>query len=656
MERIFGKDGILAHALQGYETRASQQIMAEEVGRLLCRDRDATPRRVLAVEAGTGVGKTLAYLVPAALSRRKVIVSTNTITLQDQIARRDIPLIKKHLVPEMKAMRVKGRQNYLCLFRWHQLFAEAQTRAFDHTDKLGAIADWSVETTSGDRAELGWLTDTDSLWQEIHAGAGRCLGTECPDLHECFITRLRRRAAKADILVVNHHLFFSDLSLKRSDFAEVLPHYEAVIFDEAHHLEQVAGTHFGISLSQYQFLDFSHDLEKAAFDALSPKNAQEVTAAAAGLAKATAHLAPLTTTLQGRFLLEKIDHDTPEWVTVLEDILTRLTLCADKAEETGNELLAALSHRARELANTLSIFLPEAREEEKDPARFVFWGERRTRALSLHATPIEVAPIFQEHLWNKGIDCILTSATLSIGGDFGYFCKRLGLQPDDGAVPLTTISLDSPYDFQNRTRLYLPEKGFPEPSAPGFNDTAAQRMAEILQAVGGRTLILFTSRQNMHAARPLLESQSRHPLLMQGDAPKNILLQRFTLETDSVLLAVASFWEGIDVPGDSLSCVIIDKLPFEVPTDPVIMARVNALKTNGENPFFTFQVPRAVLALRQGVGRLVRTDTDSGLIALLDVRLCTKGYGKTFLTSLPPSPVIRTMEEVRDFCVTLVNH
>lgn len=642
MTDIFAQGGILAQKLPGYESRPSQLRMAEAVAETLALPEDENPGQpgMLAVEAGTGTGKTLAYLVPAILSGRKVVVSTNTLNLQDQILTKEIPFIKKHLAPGLNAICVKGRQNYLCLYRWQQVIASPQRNILADDRDIRRIAGWLEETETGDRSELSWLGDNAPLWQAITASTSQCLGSNCPDASPCFVSRLRKKAGQAQLLVVNHHLFFSDLALRRFGHAEVLPRYESVIFDEAHHLEGVATRYFGASFSHYQVLDLVKDLETAAQADLVGRAREGVVQTARALVKQVDLFAELFPKERGRFSLLQFIERFPGWEEERQRFADQIKgVCNQlaKAATTG-EAWPGMQRRAEEMLAAFNA-ITEARDTSS-----VYWYERREKTVTLSASPIDIAHELQDFLYAQIRNVIFTSATLTTDQNFSYFFSRLGLPEETRALTFAT-----PFDYEKSTLLFVPGKGFPEPADREFPAASRQLMQELIMAANGRTLLLFTSLSAMHAAHEALADRLPFPVLMQGEAPKARLLEQFRDQTHSVLLAVASFWEGVDVAGESLSCVIIDKLPFEVPSDPVIMARMERIKNEGGNPFYDFQIPRAILTLRQGVGRLMRSATDRGILAICDVRLFSKQYGRIFLKSLPPSPICRELAVVQDF-------
>ena len=637
---IFKPDGLLSELMEDYESRPGQLEMAEAVARTF-------PGGKLAVEAETGIGKTLAYLIPAVLSGQRVVISTNTLNLQEQILSDAIPFIRQNIDPDLSVVCVKGRQNYLCLYRWQQFAVHPQFELFAGDETKKKIGQWLESTESGDRAELLWLEDDSALWREISATASQCLGSKCPHDRKCFITGLRKKAAAARLLIVNHHLFFSDLALRREGHGEVLPRYESVIFDEAHHLENVATSFFGFSFSNLQLFELEKDIKSAG--AMLPEDKQaEVFQAAATLHSRSKLFSAMFPEKRGKFSLDEFIETHSEWeeqVAALSDRITGLmTTLSDM--KMGNEVWEGLASRCGDLHRKLVAVADLL--ETPPGGDYIRWFERREKSVVITASPIDIAAELNTFLYPEIRCAVFTSGTLAVGADFSYFCNRLGLDRDT-----ETLSLDSPFDYRSRTLLYIPdhtpENPFPQPDKREFVETVQSTICKILMASEGRGLVLFTSLYNMKMTYPHLVDNLPYPVLMQGQAPRNKLLESFQQQTDSVLLAVASFWEGINVPGESLSCVIIDKLPFEVPSDPVIMARINRIKEEGGNPFMDFQLPRAVLALRQGVGRLIRTTNDKGLLAILDIRLFTKQYGRLFLRSLPPSPVTRKLDDVAPF-------
>ncbi len=649
LDDIFKAGGTLSEALAGFEPREGQRAMAEAVTSALtpsvAEEYSEPSAQIIVVEAETGIGKTLAYLIPAVLSGKRVVVSTATLNLQDQIIDKDIPLVARILGQDIPALCLKGRQNYLCLYRWYQYRSNPQLSLFAEP-WVEKIDTWLQSTKTGDRAELDWLGERSGFWPKVSSHSNHCLGGDCPEAAGCFINQLRKLAGSCRVIVVNHHLFFSDLALRKAGFGEVLPRYEAVIFDEAHHLENVASAFFGKNFSHYQLIDLLGDIELEA-RAHRPEVVDRLLTLQTGLKQRADAFTQIFPPHPGRFPLESLTQQMPQgtWYAEVELLSTGIIGLFDclKAMEGQGEVWSHLADRAQELNGLLreiALFIGNKNQE------YVYWYEKRERSVALSATPIKVAEELRA-LYASVNACVLTSATLSSGGSFAYIKERLGL---DDVVECR--QLKSPFDYERRTLLYLPEVGFPEPSADEFIKSVCVRILDLLKLSEGRALILCTSYKGMDALATFLEMRLDYPILVQGTASRNSLLRSFREETHSVLLATASFWEGVDVVGEALSCVIIDKLPFEVPSDPVIQARIARIKAEDGNPFFDFQVPRAILALRQGVGRLMRSSTDRGVIAIMDVRLYTKGYGRTFLKSLPPSPVTRDIRDIAAFFQT----
>jgi ATP-dependent DNA helicase DinG len=651
MERIFGPSGILARHLLGYEPRPGQLAMAQAVAALLATPEEfcADQAACLVVEAETGLGKTLAYLVPAVLSGKRVVVSTHTRNLQDQILHKEIPLIIERIDPELTALCVKGRQNYLCLYRWHQLLA-ARTPEILNDEQQAGIKAWLEVTRHGERSELDWLHLASPLWQRICCQSHFCLGGNCPEAAACFLNRLRRDAASSRLLIVNHHLLFSDLAIRRTGYGEVLPRYETVIFDEAHHVEQIATTFFGYTFSRYQVVDLAGDLERSAQTELAESAQVSLCQAVSRLLAAIDRFTETFPRERGRFPLVAAITEQATVRAAHDDLrlaLTHLVAALETLAE-GEGPWRQYLDRGVELSSRLERLLaPQFDDLPPEEIPFTYWFERGERNLTLCAPPVDVALELQTSLFATVRHCIFSSATLTTGGNFTYFLERIGLPADT-----PTLSLPSPFDYAGRSLLYIPEVPFPEPNDSSYAEAIHQTVEQLIHHARGRSLCLFTSLAAMDRPAHYLRERLPYPLLVQGEAPRRRLLEAFTDQTESVLLAVASFWEGVDIPGESLSLVIIDKLPFEVPSDPVIMARVNRIKALGGNPFVDFQIPRAILTLRQGVGRLMRTADDRGVIAILDIRLVTKGYGRQFLKSLPPSPVTRDMDAVAAFFTT----
>lgn len=648
MDRYFGEKGRLAETLSNFQARAGQLEMAEAIdGMLKDNERVGEGGDVLLVEAETGIGKSLAYLIPAVLSNKRLVVSTATINLQDQILQKEIPLIESLLGQEIGTVCIKGRQNYLCYYRWYQ-YRSSAGRALVDGEWCDKIDEWLRITETGDRAELAWLPDRSPLWPKISAQPHQCLGADCPESAACFINELRRKAGAARLLIVNHHLFFSDLALKKAGYGEILPRYQGVIFDEAHHLENVASIFFGKSFSQYQMIDLAGDVERQAEADLPPSMANKIISSIRGLKERVDRFGDIFPAARGRYPLLELIEQKEEWYDEIRHVSSGIERIIAELEEFEGygEGWRTLIKRGEELhANLIEIALPDVVLEQ---GKHVHWYEKRERSVALSITPVHVADNLRDALYPNVDICILTSATLTTGGNFTYVCERLGLSNQ-----ARTLRLPSPFDYGARTRLYVPKNGFPLPSDAVYSNQLCRGIHDLITITRGRALVLCTSFKAMAEVAEYLEANLSYPVLVQGQASRHSLLQQFRQVRESVLVAVASFWEGVDVPGQSLSCVIIDKLPFEVPSDPVLQARIATIRESGGNPFFDFQVPRAILTLKQGVGRLMRAGEDYGVIAVMDGRLYAKGYGRIFLASLPPSPVVRNLENVGEFLQSL---
>ncbi|NLJ28022.1 MAG: ATP-dependent DNA helicase [Deltaproteobacteria bacterium] len=640
MQRYFGPQGLLAQKVKSFDFRASQLEMAQGVFECLGSE---VP---LLVEAGTGTGKTWAYLIPAILSGKKVVVSTGTKTLQDQILDHDIPFLKRLLSPNLHAVCLKGRRNYLCRRRFRDFSYQPTLWSKEEARLFKRFQNWAVRTQSGDRAEIDWLPDSFQTWNEVSSGSEDCLGQQCEDYSRCFITRLRLEASRAHLLVVNHHLFFADLALRGKGPGEVLPDYDAVIFDEAHQLEDTIGLYFGLQFSNLKINDLVHGLLKETRkDVKKIEKFQEMNRIVQQLdilgRLLYQHLSP-SPGAQGRFLLD-LQTVGKSFVSTCRELLHAL------------EQLNALLTPAGESPDSLEPFFKRTHEmalevrgilEQSDPS-LVYWYELTPKAVFIYGTPIDVASVFRERLLSRKSSVVLTSATLSIAGSFDFIKNSLGMPPET-----RELLLPSPFAYEKQAILYIPSL-FPAPYEPGFCADLAEEALKILTKTEGRALFLFTSYRNMRETHQLLKGRLPYPLLVQGQKPKRILLAEFKEKIHSILFATSSFWQGIDVPGEALSCLLIDKLPFEVPDDPLIAARMEHLSSMGKSSFFHYQVPRAVIQLKQGVGRLIRSSCDRGIIAIFDVRLLTKNYGRIFIKSLPPCKLVHSLEEIdRSFLIS----
>lgn len=629
MYQFFAPGGLLSRTHPAYEFRRGQLQMAQAVEQAL------EEKRHLIVEAGTGTGKTLAYLLPVIRSGKRVIISTGTKNLQEQLFQKDIPFLEKALFPDgdrkLSVCCMKGRNNYLCRKKLYDLTGQPVLSGLEEIEHYRAIAAWEQTTQSGDRAELASLPEMSALWHKLDARADTCLGQKCSSWDKCFITEMRRRAAESDIIIVNHHLFFADLGIKQqaegAPDAGILPDAGIVIFDEAHELEDVAGSYFGISVSAARLEELCRDVEA------SLQRNRMYTASLSGAIKSLRERSGFYFSLlpegEGRFAFESrrefLEENGDEFLG-LRQSLARLGAEIENLPSKPEEVYA-FARRAQELHVQLGFVM------ESEDKNTVFWIERRRGGrekmnVSLQATPIDVGSILRECLWSKLESSVLTSATLAVEGGFEYIRGRLGVEHAREQV------LPSHFDYPNQALFYVPPD-LPDPRTPQFGAQAAERIRQLLDITRGRAFVLFTSYAQMRDIYQRLLGVVEFPMLLQGDAPKNALLEEFRLTPNCVLFATSSFWQGVDVQGEQLSCVIIDRLPFAVPSDPVVAARVKAIDADGGNAFFQYQVPVAVITLKQGFGRLIRSLHDRGLLALLDNRILKKQYGRVFVDSLP---------------------
>jgi ATP-dependent DNA helicase DinG len=632
MAEVFGRNGLLEKRHPAYEFRRSQQEMAEIL------DEAFRARQHVLIEAGTGTGKTLAYLIPAIASGRRVVISTATKSLQHQLFDKDIPFLRRHFAPQLEVALMKGRANFLCRQKVYQLGDQALLKNLDEVDWVSQIRDWEKVTQTGDRNELGFLPDQSDLWHRLDARKETCTGQNCPDFQRCFITAMHQRAQEADIIIVNHHLFFADLALRRDDFGSILPEYSAVILDEAHEIEGVAGTFFGREISSHKLEELARDAEQML--RLAGIQAPGVVKRIPQLRERIRVFFECFPAREGRYpfppreraAFQERNLEAYERLSGgLQNLETEIAALPSKPPE-----LLAIARRAAELRRELEFLL------ESNEKNYVHWFERRGRGTIISASPIEVAPILRERLFEQFDTVVLTSATLSVGDNFDYMKQRLGVEPARERI------LPHEFDYQSQAILYLP-KDLPDVRDPAFAERAAEHVARILEITQGRAFFLFTSHAQMRDLHERLSRLVKFPLLLQGTAPQPILLERFRSTPNAVLMATASFWQGVDVPGAQLSCVIVDRLPFDVPSDPIVEARVRALQEDGRNAFMEYQIPEAVLALKQGFGRLIRSRQDRGVLVLLDNRIVSKPYGRIFLESLPPYTRVRELLEVARF-------
>ena len=628
MEQIFGEGGLLSQHIEHYSAREQQIEMADKVAEALA-DGDT-----LIAEAGTGTGKTFAYLAPAMLSGQKIFISTGTKNLQDQLFKKDLPKLREVLSVPLKAALLKGRSNYLCHYRLGLAEGEPAGQVQQHT--LQQLREWLGKTRSGDLSEADLLEEQSPLWPKVTSTVDNCLGQQCPDYDDCFIVEARRKAQEADIVIINHHLLMSDMALKASGQGEVLPDADAFIIDEAHQLPTIASQFLGHRISSHQLQELSRDsireMELEASDMDEIRDAAE---------KMDSRLHQL------KMGLGDNEQRLP-WHQCLDrfpDVRGQLELLIASVENLA-ETLKPASERSRgleqcyqrcdDLIQRLTIFSDNEQDDN-----LVLWLDIRGSGFILHATPQEVSEHFQQWIAEKPASWVFTSATLTVAGKFNNFVQQLGLEDPD------TASWQSPFDYGRQSLLYMPSIPV-EPSQPSYNSHVADVARSVIEHSRGRTFLLFTSYRALHEVADALADMD-YPMLVQGSRAKNQLLAEFREHGNAVLLGTNSFWEGVDVRGEALSCVLIDKIPFASPGDPVLEARINHLRERGGNPFRSIQIPAAVIQLKQGIGRLIRDTQDAGVLVLCDPRFLSKPYGKVFMRSLPPMPITQNIEDVADF-------
>ncbi|UCF56994.1 MAG: ATP-dependent DNA helicase [Deltaproteobacteria bacterium] len=631
IQDILGPDGLIARSLEEFEFRASQIQMA-------CLIEKAVQKKIQAiVEAGTGTGKTLGYLVPLVLSGKKAVISTGTKNLQEQIFFKDIPLLAKATGLKVDSMLMKGRKNYLCLHRYFQYFSGPSLLRPDQAEVRKRIEKWLGKTEFADRSELAWMRDDDLLWDSISSTSDQCLGSECMHMDDCYLNALRKKAAQSKIIIVNHHLFFADLMVKKGGFGEIIPRFQVVIFDEAHSIEEIATSYFGESLSTNQLMELVNDLEKETKN-LQKRVEKNLTRHLDLLKTGSEHLRELLTDSDDK---GRLNDEALEVINMgpVHDIRKGLNYIYEKSglKELKNASLQAYATRAGELDQRLERVLSFS-----DPDR-LNWYEKRKKGVVLHASPLDISQHMKEFLYQKGRTTVFTSATLSANGNFDYFRSRVGLSEDvlEGIYP-------SDFHFEKQTLMYIP-KDLPPPTNPDFGPRAAERILDILKITSGRALVLFTSYHNLNLVHQLLNGKIPYTTFKQGEAPRSLLLEEFRRDTHSVLLATGSFWQGVDVPGEALSCLIIDKLPFDSPGDPLVAGRIESIRAHGGNPFMEYQLPSAIISLKQGLGRLIRNASDRGILSILDIRMITSRYGRFFFDSLPQIPLSHELADLGQF-------
>ncbi|MGD8999252.1 MAG: ATP-dependent DNA helicase [Granulosicoccaceae bacterium] len=624
-----GEQGLLAEHIANFAPRAEQQGMAQAVEQAI------VDNQVLVCEAGTGTGKTFAYLVPALLSGKKVIISTGTKTLQDQLFHRDLPTVRRALGVPVQVSQLKGRANYLCLHRLELAAEQGRFRSKQMLSDWRKVQSWSKQTTAGDIAELAELAEDAPIWPHVTSTVDNCLGQDCGQFNDCYLVKARRRAQEAEIVVINHHLLLADLALKEEGFGELLPGANAFVIDEAHQLPETAGQFFGITVSSRQLLELARDIRTEQLR--DARDMKALAQQADELEKVAYDLRLVAGEHKGRqrwqaFMANK------QVVRHLDELMACLQTLADSLEPAA-ERGRGLENCLRRVSSNLERL---ALLREQNDAAHVRWCEIYTRGLALHATPLDVAGIFRSHIEARPASWIFTSATLAVGDSFDYFIKRMGIPEAH------TAQWSSPFDYAQQARLYMP-KAMPEPNTQGYVPAVVEAALPVIKASRGHAFVLFTSYRALNIAHELFADKLDYPLFVQGSAPRSELLRRFRETPNAVLLGTGSFWEGVDVRGEALSCVIIDKLPFAMPDDPVLQARLDALRESGGNPFMDYQLPTAVIALKQGAGRLIRDGDDYGVLMLCDPRLYSKPYGRIFRNSLPPMQVTRELADVQQF-------
>ncbi len=628
--QLLDSGGPFESLLTGFAPRQEQLQLAEAIEKIVANG------GTLVAEAGTGIGKTLSYLVPVLEGRQRTIISTGTKTLQDQLYFRDLPMVKKALKSTLKTALLKGRGNYLCLYRMDQARKDGRLPSRDSVAELEAIRQWVPSTVDGDLSISSVMAEDSELWPFVTSTAENCLGSDCPDFEACFVARARREAQDADVVVVNHHLLFADMAIKHGGFGEVLPGASVFIVDEAHQAPETASQFFSSSLSVRQISDLCRDVLA---------EAAETSGGMASVRDGVAHCRQVIKEFQ------LACHDSLEergtWDEMLNSpAVVNALQSLDAAVAALGPVVGALQGASRGMDACLQRLAEiQAQFDHLDkpaPDSEVRWFERRGRGVAIHTTPLDISSLFSGFCEQLDAAWVFTSATLSVNGGFDHFVRQLGLQDAD------TLNLDSPFDYENNALMWLP-KDLPEPREYAFVPALLEQVRPVLEASKGRAFMLFTSHRALKQAAELLSDTIDHPLFVQGEMPRSMLLEAFRNSGDGILLGSASFWGGVDVMGEALSLVIIDKLPFAPPNDPVMVARSNQLRQHGGNPFMELFLPQAVITLKQGAGRLIRDVNDRGVLVICDRRLNTKGYGSVFLESLPPMRQTLDRDQVLEF-------
>ncbi len=625
---ILGPDGLLSQAIQGFNSRDAQLHMAATIEKAL------TVNAQLIIEAGTGTGKTFAYLVPLFISQKKAIISTGTKNLQDQLFFKDIPIIKKLFPFPRKVVLLKGRANYVCHLRLKNNIEDGRFTSRQLVTQLHIINEWITSTKTGDTSELNAIPEDSSIWPQVTSTADNCLNQDCEFYKDCFVVKARQQAMAADIIVVNHYLYFADIALQEGGFGELLPGAEIVVFDEAHHLPDIASQFFSTSLSGRQLIELARDSQSEA-----SKDAKDMNA----INEAADHLQTAVHDLRGAFGAELKRSPWPdkpneklqnnlEWVNIKLQALETLL----KEASVRSKGLENCWRRSGELIERFNLLTG------KSPENTVHWYETYLQSFTIQQTPMIVAENFKQHIKEHKRTWIYTSATLTVKNSFQLFIEAMGLES------ALQLQLKSPFNYQEQALLYAP-RSIPDPHDKNYHEALINAIVPILEITQGKTFILFTSYKALEYAAKALESRLNFPLLLQGSMPKRELIDQFKQLGNAVLLGTSSFWQGVDVRGDALSCVIIDKLPFAAPDDPILQAKIQMLKKQGVDPFLTYQLPNAVLTLKQGAGRLIRDVKDRGLLVICDPRIVGMRYGETFIRSLPDMPRTRDIHKVQDF-------
>lgn len=638
---LLGENGPFKEIIDGYQVRENQQALSNAIFSAIAEG------NVLTAEAGTGIGKTFAYLVPAILSGKKVIISTGTKHLQDQLYHSDLPVVLKALDVPVKTALLKGRANYLCVHRLniapHLGFINKATQ-----HDLQRVREWSGITLTGDVSELDSVPEDSMIWQMVTSTSENCLAGECDHWNDCHIVKARKQALESDLLVINHHLLLADMTLKQEGFADLLPGAEVFIVDEAHQLHEVASRFFGHSVSSRQLIGLAKDaIAEQVNDAPDMAEIREYAEALENCARdfrlslGEAGQRQAWAQIQHKPAVKRALEALMQALKELSEILS-IASERSRGLDQCHQRCTMLLHTLKMFSDNKAANTPDSDHSDEDVAQSVLWFECWSRSFMLNATPIDVSKLFRQHTNDFSASWLFTSATLQVNKNFSHFANGLGIRDYQSGT------WESPFNYQQQSLLYLPE-AMPEPSDFSFNEKLIEKVRPVIAASEGRAFLLFTSYKAMHATEKLLHNTIDYPILMQGEYPKHQLLERFREAGNAVLLGTSSFWEGVDVRGEALSCVIIDKLPFASPGDPVMQARIDAIRNNGGQPFMDYQLPRAVIALKQGVGRLIRDVSDRGVVVIGDPRITRKTYGKIFLNSLPAMPVTSQLEDVEKF-------